>query len=177
MRDIVVVVADVVLVPLCHSLSHHHSLARLDGSRYLPFDEIPRVSLGLSWPQPRAHFYWLRFTVTEGETECERHLMLGGSRPRPQRADLGQMKHCVIQGRTSRVKKRHNSPYTDFTFRSVYRRQGLRVRPSTDLCNKISNRLHATCGGGQTGLRRGIHISFSLSFYTAQYMLAHLYPN
>ena len=39
-----------------------------------------------------------------------------------------------------------------------------------DLCKKISNRLHATCGGGQTELRRGIHIGFYLSFYTAQYM-------
>ena len=40
---------------------------------------------------------------------------------------------------------------------------------NTDLCKKISNRLHATCGGGQTKLRRGIHIGFYLSFYTPQY--------
>ena len=42
----------------------------------------------------------------------------------------------------------------------------------TDLCKKISNRLHATCGGGQTGLRRGIHIGFYLSFYTPQYKVS-----
>ena len=27
------------------------------------------------------------------------------------------------------------------------------------------------CGGGQTGLRHGIHLGFYLSFYTAQYII------
>ena len=31
-----------------------------------------------------------------------------------------------------------------------------------------SNMLHATCGGSQTELRRGIHIGFYLSFNTPQ---------
>ena len=37
------------------------------------------------------------------------------------------------------------------------------------MCKFMSKRLHATCGGGQTELRCGIHFDFSLSFYTAQY--------
>ena len=41
---------------------------------------------------------------------------------------------------------------------------------STDLCKIISNRLHATCGGGQTELQRGIHFGFYLFFYTPQYI-------
>ena len=43
------------------------------------------------------------------------------------------------------------------------------VIPYTDLCKIISNRLHTTCSGGQTELRRGIHFGFFSSFYTPQY--------
>ena len=38
----------------------------------------------------------------------------------------------------------------------------------TQVCKFISNRLHATCGGGQMVLRHGIHFDFNSEFYRAQ---------
>ena len=35
----------------------------------------------------------------------------------------------------------------------------------TDFCKFISNRLHATCGGGQTELRHGVHFDFYSSIH------------
>ena len=45
----------------------------------------------------------------------------------------------------------------------------MQILTGLNISKYLSCRLHATCGGGQTELRRGIHMGFSFSFYTAQY--------